>query len=142
MNAPSSALEDRVKNQLGEVLDPCSTFTERPQSIIDLGLVDSIAIDDGHVIVDLLPTNQFCMYIPHMTEEIENRIGALSEVDSVSVDVVSEKVWTRDRMSAEARAEREAYFESRVEAHEVTPAYDGESWSDEVRTSASVTDDR
>lgn len=132
MSNDSPPLEDRVRERLEEVLDPCSTFTERPQSIVDLGLVDGVSIDDRDVTVELLPTNQLCMYIPHMTEDIENRIGELPEIDSITVETVADKVWTRDRMTEEAAAEREEYFTERIEAHDVTPAYDGETWSEEI----------
>jgi len=132
MSRDTADLDGRVRERLDEVLDPCSTFTERPQSIVDLGLVDGVAIDDGNVTVDLLPTNQLCMYIPHMTEEIENRVGAVPAVDSVTVEIVADEVWTKDRMTDEAHEDREEYFQERVESHGVTPAYDGETWSDEV----------
>lgn len=126
----TSALEDRVREQLDEVLDPCSTFTEKPQSIVDLGLVDGVAIDDGHVTVDLLPTNQLCLYIPHMTEDIETRVGEVPEVDAVTVETVADEVWTRERMTDAARWERQEYFRERVEEHGLSPAYDGERWVD------------
>lgn len=132
MSNDSLPLEDRIRERLEEVLDPCSTFTERPQSIVDLGLVDGVSIDDRDVTVELLPTNQLCMYIPHMTEDIENRIGELPEIDSITVETVADKVWTQDRMTEEAAAEREEYFTERIEAHDVTPAYDGETWSEEI----------
>lgn len=132
MSSDTADLEGQVRAQLDEVLDPCSTFTEKPQSIVDLGLVDGVAIDDGDVTVDLLPTNQLCMYIPHMTEEIENRVGDVPAVDSVTVEVVADEVWTRDRMTEDAYEDREEYFQKRIETHGVTPAYDGETWSDEV----------
>lgn len=125
-------LEGRIREQLDEVLDPCSTFTERPQSIVDLGLVDGVAVDDGDVTVDLLPTNQLCMYVPHMAEDIENRVGALSEVETVVVETVADEVWTRDRMTEEAYAEREEYFRERVSEHGLSPAYDGAEWVDDV----------
>lgn len=127
----SARLEDEVRARLDEVLDPCSTFTERPQSIVELGLVDAVAIDEGDVTVDLLPTNQFCMYIPHMASEIESRVGSIPAVDSVTVETVSEKVWTQDRMTDEAAAERAAYFQQRVEEHGISPAYDGDEWVDD-----------
>lgn len=124
--------EGQVRRRLDEVLDPCSTFTERPQSVLDLGLIDGVSIEDGTVTVDLLPTNQLCMYIPHMTEEIETRVGELPWVDSIAVEVVSGTVWTRDRMTDAGRQERDEYFQNRIEAHDLTPAYDGETWSDEI----------
>lgn len=125
-------LEGRVREQLDGVLDPCSTFTEKPQSIVDLGLVDGVSIDDGDVTVDLLPTNQLCMYIPHMTEDIETRVRELPDVDSVTVEIVADKVWTQERMVETASAEREEYFQKRVVEHGLSPAYDGEEWVDDV----------
>lgn len=133
MTPSTDDLENQVSDRLDEVLDPCSTFTDRPQSIVDLGLVDGVEIDVPNVTVYLLPTNQLCMYIPHMAEEIESRVRELPPVDSVTVEVVADKVWTQDRMTKAAKREREEYFQSRVEAHEVTPAYDGESWSNEIK---------
>lgn len=133
-------LEGRIREKLDAVLDPCSTFTQKPQSIVDLGLVDDVSIDEEDVTVDLLPTNQFCMYVPHMSEEIENRLEEIPEVDSVTVETVADKVWTQDRMSDEAYEERAAYFRERIEAHDITPAYDGEEWSEDVSIDASGRD--
>ncbi|MDX1747766.1 MAG: iron-sulfur cluster assembly protein [Halobacteriales archaeon] len=142
MSDNNSDLEFRIREQLDEVLDPCSTFTEHPQSIVDLGLVDGVAIEDGDVTVDLLPTNQLCMYIPHMTDDIENRVGDIPAVDSVAVETVADKVWTQDRMADEAYEEREAHFRERVEAHDITPAYDGAEWSDDITSRVRNTEDR
>ncbi|MFB6298946.1 MAG: metal-sulfur cluster assembly factor [Halobacteriales archaeon] len=141
MSNDPSDLKTQIKTRLEEVLDPCSTFTEKPQSIVDLGLVDGVAIEDGDVTVDLLPTNQLCMYIPHMSEEIETRVGEIQAVDSVTVETVADKVWTQDRMTDEAYKEREEYFKERIETHDITPAYDGETWSEEVRIDTNTTDD-
>lgn len=132
MTARTESLDRQVSAELDEILDPCSTFTERPQSIVQLGLVDGVAIDGGDVTVHLLPTNQLCMYIPHMTEEIERRVGSLPGVASVCVEIVADEVWTRDRMTKEAGQERADYFLSRIEKHGLTPAYDGESWSESI----------
>jgi metal-sulfur cluster biosynthetic enzyme len=130
-------LDEQVSARLDEVLDPCSTFTDRPQSIVELGLVDDVEIAARSVTVYLLPTNQLCMYISPMAEEIQSRVGELPAVDSVAVEVVADEVWTRDRMTSAARREREDYFQSRVEAHGVTPAYDGESWTADIEAQLS-----
>jgi len=58
MSNDTSDLELRIREQLDEVLDHCSTFTEKPQGIVDLGLVDGVSMADGDVTFDLLPTNQ------------------------------------------------------------------------------------
>lgn len=124
-------LESDVWERLDEVLDPCSTFTERPQSVVDLGLIDGIAVDGGDVTVRLLPTNQLCTYVPHMTEDIKRRVGTLPAVDSVTVEQVTDTIWTQDRMTEEAYRERQEYFEQRVAQHGLSPAYDGEQWVDD-----------
>lgn len=129
----NSNLEERIWACLDEVLDPCSTFTERPQSVVDLGLIDSVRVEDGGVEIHLLPTNQLCMYIPHMSNEIETRLRELESVVSVRVEIVADEVWTQDRMTAAAKREREEHFQSRVEANDLTPAYDGDSWSAEIQ---------
>lgn len=141
MSSDTLNLENRVREQLDEVLDPCSTFTERPQNIVDLGLVDGVSIDDGDVTVDLLPTNQLCMYIPHMTEDIENRVGDVPGVDAVSVETVADEIWTQDRMTEEAYTERQEYFRERVTEHELSPAYNGEEWVGDIGTGGSTGDD-
>lgn len=132
MTETTDELEAQIRERLDEVLDPCSTFTARPHSIIDLGLVDGVRIDGRDVTVDLLPTNQLCMYIPHMTDEIETRLRRLPAVDSITVEVVADEVWTRDRMTTATKREREAHFQSRVVEHDLTPAYDGDSWSGDL----------
>ena len=125
-------LEVQVRERLEEVLDPCSTFTDRPQSIVDLGLVDGVSIEDGTVTVRLLPTNQLCTYVPHMTRDIESRVGVLPDVDTVTVEQVATKIWTQERMTEEAYDVRHAYFQERVEKHGLSPAYDGEDWSEDA----------
>jgi metal-sulfur cluster biosynthetic enzyme len=134
MSSDTINLEDRVREQLDEVLDPCSTFTERPQSIVDLGLVDGVSIDNGDVTVDLLPTNQLCLYIPHMSEDIETKVGDVPGVDGVTVETVADKIWTQDRMTEEAYAERREHFQQRVAEHGLSPAYNEEEWSDDIET--------
>lgn len=132
MSNDSLDIDDRIREQLDAVLDPCSTFTEKPQSVVDLGLVDGVSNDDGDITVDLLPTNQLCTYIPHMTEDIENRVGKIPEVDSVTVETVADKVWTQSRMTDEAYEKRKEHFQERITEHGLTPAYDGEKWVDDV----------
>lgn len=125
-------LEAQIRTRLDEVLDPCSTFTQRPQSIVDLGLVEGVSIDRGNVTVDLLPTNQFCMYIPHISEDIADKVGEIEGVETVTVETVADKIWTQDRMTDDAYDERKEYFHERIETHDITPAYDGETWSEDV----------
>jgi metal-sulfur cluster biosynthetic enzyme len=119
-------LESAVRETLDEVIDPCSAFTDQPVSIVDLGLVDAVSVDDGDVTVELLPTNQLCMYMMNIQDEVEERVTDLSRVDSVTVEQVTDKVWTQDRMSDEEYRRRHERFQQRVDEHDVTPYYDQE----------------
>lgn len=141
MTREHTTLRAAIRARLDEVLDPCSMFTEKPQSVVELGLIDGVAIEDREVTVDLLPTNQLCVYVPHMADEIEDRVGDLPEVDAVSVETVADKVWTQDRMTDEAYEERTRYFEHRIDAHDVTPAYDGEEWTEDVAIESGATNE-
>lgn len=117
-------LQSRIRGRLDEVVDPCSTFTDHPVSIVDLGLVDDVGVEDGDVTVELLPTNQLCMYMMNIQDEVEAEVRALPEVDSVTVEQVTDKVWTQDRMSDEEYQRRHERFQERVDQHDVTPHYD------------------
>lgn len=127
-----SVSESRVRAELEEVLDPCSTFTDTPVSIVDLGLVDEVRVEDGAVAVRLLPTNQMCMYMMNMSDEIQERVGELEGVESVDVTQETAKIWTPVRMSDDAREERQQVFRERAEKHGLTPYYDedGEAGTD------------
>lgn len=126
-----SVSESRVRAELEEVLDPCSTFTDNPISIVDLGLVDEVTIEDGTVRVWLLPTNGMCMYMMNMSEEVQERVGDLEGVDSVEVTQETGKIWTPVRMSEQARENRQQVFRERAEKHDLTPYYeDGEAVDD------------
>jgi len=59
---------------------------------------------------------------PHTSEDIENSVGDISGVDSITVETVADEVWTQDRMTDDAYEDREAYFRERVKAREITPA--------------------
>jgi metal-sulfur cluster biosynthetic enzyme len=122
-----SVSESRVRAELEQVLDPCSTFTDNPVNIVDLGLVDEVTVEEGTVGVRLLPTNGMCMYMMHMSEEVTERVGALEGVETVEVTQETGKIWTPVRMSEEARERRQQVFRERAEEHDLTPYYeDGE----------------
>jgi metal-sulfur cluster biosynthetic enzyme len=88
---------------LREVHDPCCA--ERGISIVDMGLVEDVRVDGGHVAVDLVLTTGWCPFVASMSSAIPARLRALDGVETVDVQVVWDPVWTPDRMSDAARAE-------------------------------------
>ena len=87
---------------LGSIYDPCCR--ERGISIVDMGLVRSVEVGEGHTRVELLLTSGWCPFASRMLTEARQAIEALPESGDVSIDVVWSEPWTMDRMSGEARA--------------------------------------
>lgn len=117
-----SELKSQIKTELGKVLDPCSCMSDHPISILDLGLVETIEVDDGEVTVDLLLTSQLCTYFLEMADEVVDRVEALDGVDSVEVHQdTSGQVWTQDRMADEERTARRERLKTRMQEANITP---------------------
>jgi metal-sulfur cluster biosynthetic enzyme len=118
----SDKLKSQIKTELGKVLDPCSCMSDHPISILDLGLVESIEVDDGVVNIDLLLTSQLCTYFLDMSDEVVERVEALDGVDRVEVHQdTSGEVWTQERMSNEEQTARRERFLGRMEEADITP---------------------
>jgi metal-sulfur cluster biosynthetic enzyme len=115
-------LKAEIRDELMEVLDPCSCMSEHPVNIVDLGLIEDIAVDDGDVEITLLLTSQRCTYFLDINDEIRERVGGLSAVDTVEVHQdTSGEIWTRERMSDRERTARRERFEARMDAAGITP---------------------
>ena len=110
----TSNLTTQVLARLDRVLDPCSCMTDTPMSIVELGLVESIEVDDDagdgvSVDVELVPTSPMCLYMTQIIDEAEAEIGTLDAVDAVRVTQTLETLWRPERMDGErlqAAAER------------------------------------
>lgn len=91
--------EERVWDELGQIADP-----EIPAiSLVDLGVIGSVAVGDDAIRVELLPTFVGCPAIGVMQAQITDRIGRLGLADRVDVEISFDPPWTSDRISAEGR---------------------------------------
>ena len=89
----------RVWSELAAIADP-----EIPAiSLVDLGVIGSVSVDDRHVEVELLPTFVGCPAIGVMREQISERIGALGLADEVTVRLTFDPPWTSERITPEGR---------------------------------------
>jgi metal-sulfur cluster biosynthetic enzyme len=92
---------DELMRALRDVYDPCCA--DRGISIIDMGVVEDVRIEDGNVHVDLVPTTGWCPFVATMSAAIPDRLRRLRGVRTVDVRVVWEPTWTPDRLSEAAR---------------------------------------
>jgi metal-sulfur cluster biosynthetic enzyme len=91
------AAPDAVRAALAEVEDP-----ELPISIVDLGLVRSVAVDGDTVRVGITFTSIACPCTDMLREDIQERLRRLDGVTDVEVEEVFE-AWSREDMTEEGR---------------------------------------
>ncbi len=88
---------DDVWAALAEIPDP-----EIPViSLVDLGVVKSVSVDDGTVHVDFTPTFMGCPALEVMQRAMEARIAELGAVPAVVVRL--DDSWSTDDITAEGR---------------------------------------
>jgi len=70
-------------------------------SVVDLGVVRSVAADEGRIRVELLPTFVGCPAIDVMRESVEQCLRPFA--DEVSVEISFAEPWTTERISDAGR---------------------------------------
>ena len=89
---------DDVEAALSNVIDP-----ELGLDFVELGLIYGIDVDGGDVHVTFSLTTPACPIGPQVTEQIEEFVGELDGVGSVTSSMVFQPPWTPDRMSEDAK---------------------------------------
>jgi metal-sulfur cluster biosynthetic enzyme len=97
----ASAGREAIIGALDNCFDPCCR--ERRISVVDMGLIESIEIQDREVRVEMVLTTGWCPFASRLLEMVEEEVGSLPGVESVDVEVVWDPTWTPERMSAGAR---------------------------------------
>lgn len=95
-----TTLRDQVEEVLHTVYDP-----EIPVNIYDLGLVYSIDVADGNVIVIMTLTAPGCPVAGTIMQEVNDKILAIPGVTGADVRLTFDPPWTKDMMSEEAKLE-------------------------------------
>ena len=100
--------EQGVRACLREIVDPCSVGTGLPLNILEMGLLRDIEITSGHVAVRLRLTTPMCMLVPYFLDQVQTRVGALPDVESVTCEADAGLDWDPAMMSEGARLASEA----------------------------------
>ncbi len=106
-------LVHQVLARLERVLDPCSCMTDHPVSIVDLGLVESIEVDDGRVDVELVATSPMCLYMADIVDEATAEVSTLDGVDEVQVTQNVRTLWRPERMDPALRERKRKRYGAR-----------------------------
>lgn len=100
-NAAAEVDDSAVRAALAGVVDPCCR--EREISVLDMGLLESVAIDGDHVRVDIILTSGWCPFQLDLVETITSAVDALPGVGSTDVAITLDSTWSTARMSDDAR---------------------------------------
>ncbi len=97
----SDLIEARLWEALRGVEDP-----EIPVSVVGMGLIVSLAYRPERRSADLQITftAMGCPAMDFIQDDIREALMADPDVDEVSIEVVWDPVWTKDRIRAEARS--------------------------------------
>jgi len=91
--------EETVRAVLRKVKDP-----ELNLSIIDLGLVYEVEVEDGDVHVQMTLTSPGCPSGPEIISEAQHAIEAVEGVRTAEVELVWSPYWTPERIDPKVRA--------------------------------------
>jgi metal-sulfur cluster biosynthetic enzyme len=97
----ASSGREAVIQALDNCYDPCCQ--ERKISVVDMGLIESISIQDQSVKIEMVLTTGWCPFASRLLEMVEEEVGRLPGVESVKVEVIWDPTWTPERMSVGAR---------------------------------------
>ena len=98
MSRSVAPAEEVVWAELATIPDP-----EIPAiSVVDLGVIGSVKVDDEAIRVELLPTFVGCPAIGVMQQQIGERLASL-QMGRVEVEVTFDPPWTSDRITPAGR---------------------------------------
>jgi metal-sulfur cluster biosynthetic enzyme len=92
-------LETRLVDQIdANVMDP-----HIPVSIVEMGMIYDVRFDDGEATVDITYPCMGCPAYQMIQDDIEATLLRFDEVDAVSIEVVWDPVWSKDRLDEEVQ---------------------------------------
>ncbi len=89
---------EKVWEALQRVADP-----EYPLSIVDLGMVYSVAVEGGQVQVEMTFTSIGCPAIDWIICDMKEAILSIPGARSVKVDVVWSPAWSKEKITPQGR---------------------------------------
>ncbi|WP_336881999.1 1,2-phenylacetyl-CoA epoxidase subunit PaaD [Priestia koreensis] len=105
MIAPLPLTKEQVLLALEDVKDPEINTV----SVIDLGMVEKVTIQQSNVEIDILPTFLGCPALEIIKTNIVNAVKAIHGVGQVKVAFIYAPPWTSDRITEKGREGLKAF---------------------------------
>ena len=90
--------EAQVRDALKGVTDP-----EFPISIVDMGMIYDVKVENKNVSVDMTFTAMGCPAIDMLIDDVKEALSDLPGISRVQVDVVWSPPWTKDKITSKGR---------------------------------------
>jgi len=104
-----SGLKAQVLEALEQVVDPCSITAGAPISVVDMGMINDVAVDaQGGVDISMRATSAMCTMIAGIMAGVETQVGRVEGVSEVRVKLTSGSLWTEAEMTDRGRRILEA----------------------------------
>ena len=113
----SAFSQEDVISRLHEVIDPCSAATKVPLSIVEMGMVESVELASGNVVVGLRMTSPLCHALPYFEMEIERVLAGILGIAGVKCTFDHGGNWQPDNMTIGAQrklADRREFIRNRA----------------------------
>ncbi len=96
--ADAEGLEAAVWDALYGVEDP-----EMPVSVVDLGLIYGVTVEDGHALVEMTLTYSGCPAREMLTDEIRETAASVEGVEEAELRLVWNPPWTVEMVTERGR---------------------------------------
>jgi len=93
----------RIREVLAGVEDPCMAAAGHDLSVVDLGLVRDIRVDDDSVVVEVTFTEIGCAFTHHVMDGILRACEGVAGAREVQVVPTWQPTWSRDLLNERAR---------------------------------------
>jgi len=98
--ADAEGVERAVWDELYDIEDP-----EMPVSIVDLGLLYGVTVEDGHAEVDMTLTYSGCPAREMLMSDVEERVASVDGVDDVSLRLVWNPPWGLEMVTEQGKSD-------------------------------------
>jgi ring-1,2-phenylacetyl-CoA epoxidase subunit PaaD len=101
----ASPIERRVWDALHDVADP-----EIPAvSVVDMGMIASVEVQEGAALVIVLPTFTGCPAVPMIRRDVAAAVARVDGIDAVEVEFTFEPPWTSERITPAGRVKLQEF---------------------------------
>jgi metal-sulfur cluster biosynthetic enzyme len=104
----ATATPDALRERLRGVVDPCSAAAGGDLDVVEMGLIESVTVDEGAVTVSMRLTSPGCMMVEYFARRIDEVLGPVDGVESVALETDAGFDWHRGLMEERAREQRAA----------------------------------